>query len=212
MKTIKILLSILALSTLFTSSAFANSEIIESMKQKYNPDVNYCKNDSSLLNISKKVIINDYSSHVSVALLKETLDKYPFDAYRVCNDSIKPIILSAFNQAKNINGKSASVINEFKSSGARSGSSFYSSTLGETVGVVDAKDMINGVGESYKFVIKTNQSGQDKLMVNAWTINNKVNLVGSISGNVFKAGRYAALAPKNTQVAKIGNTYFLYVK
>lgn len=211
MKTIKILLSIIALSALFTSSASANSSIIEDMKQRYNPEVNYCKTDTSLLKIEKEGIIKAYSNHIQPSELRSLLNTYPFYAYRACNDDVKPLILSAFNQAKLINGKSNSVINEFKSSGARSGSSFYSSTLGETVGVVDAKDMINGVGESYKYVIKTNQAGQAKLMVNAGSINNTSTLAEE-STFVFKAGRYAALAPKNSQVAKIGSTYFIYVK
>lgn len=211
MKTLKILLA-LSVALGLANTAFANSEIIEGMKQRYNPEVTYCKNDNSLLNISKQVIVNDYSSHAAPSLIQETLKKYPFDAYRICNESIKPVIVSAFNQAKLINGKANSVISEFKASNAQSGSSFYSNTLGETVGVVDARDMINGTGESYKYVVKTNQSGQAKLMVQAGTINEKTNLVGSTSGNVFKAGRYVALSPKNAQTAKIGNTYFIYIK
>lgn len=118
MKTIKILLAILFSSLLLTStsSVSANSSIIEDMKQRYNPEVNYCKTDNSLLKIEKEGVIKAYSNHIPESELRNLLNTYPFYAYRACNDDVKPIIIGAFNQTKLINGKSTSVINEFKSS------------------------------------------------------------------------------------------------
>lgn len=207
-KILSLTLATLSIVSIFGVSTTSANGLLETIKQKYTAQVNYCKNENNLLKLYKDLNIKEIGT---TSELKDALMQYPYLSYRTCDDQLKPIILSAFNQAKNINGKSTSVVNEFKSSGARSGSSFYSSTLGETVGVVDAKDMINGVGESYKYVIKTNQAGQAKLMVNAGTINNTSSIAGE-NTFVFKAGRYAALAPKNSQVAKIGNTYFIYVK
>lgn len=207
MKTIKILLSILALSVLFTSSVSANDKY-EEFKQKYNPDVTYCKNEKTLFNIYKSLTIRQYSSEFNSNELNNILNQNPFVPYKICNWQIKPLILSSYNSSKELS-KSQAVISEFKSSGASAGSSFYSSTLGSTVYVINSTDMMSGSYEWQKYIIKVNKAGVAKFLVHAGDkANQEFTLIEDKSLN-FKAGRYISLVTKNTTVAKIWDTFYI---
>lgn len=72
--------------------------------------------------------------------------------------------------------------------------------------------MILGINENYKFVIKVNKIGEAYLLVNAGKINAMQQEFDGNKNYIFMNGRYAALSTKNTQTAKIGNTYFLVLK
>lgn len=222
---------IFLLLTLFSVPAFAQSPDVDNylspLTQRYSPKVKQCIQDNSFVYISKERNRNNYTylwpqvgwtiSNEFKTKLEKALNTSPYYyALRDCNSYLETTAYNYLTGFKKIKGKAQAVIREYQ--GQASGSSFYSNTLGANVFVVDARDVINGVGEGQEYILRIGQGWEKKLMTIAKKMNewNPFQDDGITSPWMTKVAfiftKYLGIFQPDNQAAKIGNSYYIAVK